>query len=331
MAIKSPKELYRHATENHYGLGAFNTFSWETMMAVMEAAQAAKSPALLQVSMGARKYAGHFKEYVDTLYTLAEQYEVPFFVQHDHCGTFEACREAIEAGCQAVMFDGSHLPYEQNVKETRQVVEYAHEKGVWVEAELGCLPGFEDLVFSEKAVYTDPDLAARFIDRTGCDALAVAVGTSHGGVRSEDYLPLDFELLEEIVKQKPDYPFVLHGAASLPPKLIDACNRQGGQVEYLRNCSEESIARAVALGVKKVNMDVDNFLVFTTAIREFFNTSPDVYDPRKYLKPARDAFRMEVEHKMKEVLNSAGRYPEVKERSREAQDKKSPCAGEGIL
>lgn len=320
MGIKSPGELYRHAIGNHYGIGAFNTFSWETMMAVMEAAQAQRSPAILQVSMGARKYVSHFRDYVDTLYTLAERYDVPFFIQHDHCGTIEACREAIEAGCQAVMFDGSHLPYEENVKKTRQVAEYAHEKGVWVEAELGCLPGFEDMVFSEKAVYTDPDLAEEFIDRTGCDALAVAVGTSHGGVRGEDYLPLDSGLLEEIVKRKPDYPFVLHGAASLPPGLIDACNRQGGQVEYLRNCSEESIAGAVALGVKKVNMDVDNFLVFTTAVREFFNTSPEIYDPRKYLKLAREAFRMEVEHKMKAVLGSAGRYPEIAAGSRGTEE-----------
>ena len=312
MGIKSPRELYGHAIKNHYGLGAFNTFSWETMIAVMEAAQARRSPAILQVSMGARKYVGHFREYVDTLHTLAEQYDVPFFIQHDHCSTIDACKEAIEAGCQAVMFDGSHLPYEENVQRTRQVAEYAHEKGIWVEAELGRLPGFEDMVFSEKAVYTDPDLAAEFIDRTGCDALAVAVGTSHGGVRGEDYLPQDFKRLEEIVERKPDYPFVLHGAASLPPKLIDACNRQGGQIEYLRNCSEESIAEAVALGVRKVNMDVDNFLVFTTAVREFFNGRPDIYDPRKYLELARDAFCMEVEHKMTEVLKSAGRYEKDK-------------------
>ncbi len=289
----------------------------------MEAAQAEKSPAVLQVSMGARKYVGHFKDYVDTLHRLAGRYDVPFFIQHDHCNTIKACREAIEAGCQAVMFDGSHLPYEMNVKETTQVVEYAHEKGVWVEAELGCLPGFEDMVFSEKAVYTDPDLAAEFIDKTGCDALAVAVGTSHGGVRGEGYLPLDFGLLEKIVKRKPDYPFVLHGAASLPPELIDACNRQGGQLEYLRNCSEESIAKAVAFGVRKVNMDVDNFLVFTTAVREFFNEKPDLYDPRKYLTPAREAFRMEVEHKMRAVLGSAGRYRTAREKETLSIEKKS--------
>lgn len=308
MALRAPKELYRDAVEGNYGIGAFNTFSLEGIMAVMEAAKEMRSPAIIQVSMGARKYVKHLSTYVDTIKRMAENYDVPFFIQHDHCSTAQACREAIEAGCQAVMFDGSHLSYGENVSETKKVVSYAHDRGVWVEAELGCLPGFEDLVFAEKAVFTDPDMAKQFIEETGCDALAVAVGTSHGGVEGEDYLPLKFDLLEEIVSRKRGYPFVLHGAASLPPELIAACNRQGGKVEYLRNCSEQSIARAVEIGVKKVNMDVDNFLVFTTAVREFLNDKPDIYDPRKYLQPAAAAFQKEVEHKMKAVLNSAGRY-----------------------
>lgn len=274
-------------------------------MAVMEAAKAQASPAIIQVSMGARKYVKHFHRYVDMIVRMAQEYDVPFFVQHDHCSSMEACKEAIAAGCQAVMFDGSQLPYEENVERTREVAAYAHGHGVWVEAELGRLPGFEDLVFSEKAVFTDPDKAAEFIDATGCDALAVAVGTSHGGVAGDDYLPLKLDLLKEIVSRKPDYPFVLHGAASLPPELIEACNLQGGQVEYLRNCSEEDIARAVGAGVRKVNMDVDNFLAFTTAVRKFMNEKPSIYDPRSYLQPAREAFQAEVEHKMKHVLFSS--------------------------
>lgn len=278
------------------------------MLAVMEGARAQNSPAIIQVSMGARKYVKHFRGYVDMIRRMAEEYDVPFFIQHDHCSSVEACKEAIAAGCQAVMFDGSHLPYEENVEKTREVVTYAHGCGVWVEAELGCLPGFEDLIFAEKAVFTDPDKAAEFIDATECDALAVAVGTSHGGVAGNDYLPLKLDLLKEIVSRKPDYPFVLHGAASLPPELIDACNHQGGQVEYLRNCSEKSIADAVSAGIRKVNMDVDNFLVFTTAIRKFMNEKPSVYDPRKYLLPAREAFQAEVEHKMKYVLSSSGQW-----------------------
>ena len=246
--------------------------------------------------------------YVEMLRRLADKYEVPFFIQHDHCPTVEACKEAIEAGCQSVMFDGSHLPYEDNVEQTKEIVEYAHKRNIWVEAELGCLPGFEDFVFAEKAVYTNPQKAKEFIALTGCDALAVAVGTSHGGVRGDDYLPLDLELMKKIAAEKPGYPFVLHGAASLPPELITACNEQGGKVEYLRNCSEESIAAAVKAGAKKVNMDVDNFLVYTTEVRKFLNEKPSIYDPRKYLKPAEEAFQREVMHKMLKVLGSSGQY-----------------------
>lgn len=313
MGLKQPEELYQHAMKYHYGLGAFNTFSLESMLAVMEAAQVQESPAIIQVSMGARKYVRHFHAYVDMIRRMAREYDVPFFIQHDHCSSIEACKEAIAAGCQAVMFDGSHLPYEENVEMTKEVTAYAHANHVWVEAELGCLPGFEDLVFAEKAVFTDPEKATEFIALTGCDALAVAVGTSHGGVAGDDYLPLKLDLLKEIIRKKPDYPFVLHGAASLPPELIDACNEQGGQVEYLRNCSEESIAKAVNVGIRKVNMDVDNFLVFTTAVRTFMREKPSVYDPRKYLQPAREAFQKEVEHKMQNVLFSSNRYRSSRE------------------
>ncbi|MBT9775228.1 ketose-bisphosphate aldolase [Clostridium sp. MCC353] len=308
MGLKAPKELYQDAVRHNYGLGAFNTFSIEGILAVLEACKEQRSPAIIQISMGARNYVKHLKSYVDVIKCMAGNYDIPVFIQHDHCSTVEACKEAIDAGVQAVMFDGSHLPFEENAAKTREVVAYAHERDVWVEAELGCLPGFEDLVFAEKAVFTDPEMARRFISETGCDALAVAVGTSHGGVAGDDYLPLDFDLLERIISQKPDYPYVLHGAASLPPELIAACNDQGGKVEYLRNCCEESIAKAVKMGVRKVNMDVDNFLVFTTAVRKFLNEKPDIYDPRKYLGPGTKAFQKEVEHKIKEVLDSANRY-----------------------
>ena len=308
MGLKNPKEIYDHAIKNDYALGAFNTFSLETALAVMDAAEEMRSPAIIQVSMGARKFVKNLDVYVEMLRRLADKYEVPFFIQHDHCPTVEACKEAIEAGCQSVMFDGSHLPYEDNVEQTKEIVEYAHKRNIWVEAELGCLPGFEDFVFAEKAVYTNPQKAKEFIALTGCDALAVAVGTSHGGVRGDDYLPLDLELMKKIAAEKPGYPFVLHGAASLPPELITACNEQGGKVEYLRNCSEESIAAAVKAGAKKVNMDVDNFLVYTTEVRKFLNEKPSIYDPRKYLKPAEEAFQREVMHKMLKVRGSSGQY-----------------------
>lgn len=311
MGLTRPETLYQHALEHRYGLGAFNTFNLESMMAVMEAAQNKRSAAIIQVSMGARNYVKHLNTYVDMIKMMAEHYSVPFFIQHDHCPNGEACKEAIKAGVQAVMFDGSHLAFEENVRQTREIVRYAHEKGIWVEAELGQLPGFEDFVFSESAVYTDPEQAKEFVEITECDALAVAMGTSHGGVQGEDYLPFAFDLFQRLVDLMPGYPLVLHGAASLPPELIKACNEQGGKVEYLRNCSEETIAKAVSMGAKKVNMDVDNFLVCTTAVRQFLNEKASVYDPRKYLGPARDAFQKEVEHKMVHVLQSAGRYQEV--------------------
>lgn len=307
MPLIQPNEAYRRAAAGGYGLGAFNVNSVESVRAVLEAAENQRSPLILQVSMGARKYVRYLAPFVQYVKACAAQCAAPVFLQHDHCTDHEACVQAIEAGVQAVMFDGSHLPYEENLAETRRVADYAHARGVWVEAELGCLPGFEDLVFAEKAVYTDPALVPDFIRRSGCDALAVAVGTSHGGVQGPGYLPLDFERLKKLVKAAGDTPLVLHGGASLPPALIEACNAQGGRVEFLRNCSEESVARAVELGVRKVNMDVDNFLVFTTETRRFLNERPELYDPRKYLEPGREGFRREVEHKLARVMHSAGR------------------------
>lgn len=314
MSLVSPQVLYQHAARDGYALGAFNVNSLESLQAVLEAAKAQDAPLIVQISMGARKYLGEYWPlFVQTMRRYAEAYPAPVFIQHDHCPTPQACFEAIDAGVQAVMFDGSHLPFDENVALTRQVVEYAHARGVWVEAELGRLPGFEDMVFAENTEYTDPHAAARFVRETGCDALAVAVGTSHGGIRADDYLPLDQGLLARIHETLGDLPLVLHGGASLPPHLIEECNAQGGQVEFLRNCSEESISRAVALGVRKVNMDVDNFLPFTTQVRRVLREVPDKYDPRAYLLPAREGFRHEVEHKLRNVVHSAGKGKCVKQ------------------
>ncbi|MCI6959828.1 MAG: class II fructose-bisphosphate aldolase [Oscillospiraceae bacterium] len=314
MSLVSPQVLYQHAAQNGYALGAFNVNSLESLQAVLEAAEAQDAPLIVQISMGARKYLGeHWPLFVQTMRRYAEVCKAPVFIQHDHCPSPQACFEAIDAGVQAVMFDGSHLPLEENIALTCQVVEHAHARGVWVEAELGRLPGFEDMVFAEHSEFTDPQTAARFVKATGCDALAVAVGTSHGGVEAEDYLPLDRELLGRIHETLGDLPLVLHGGASLPPALIEACNAQGGQVEFLRNCSEESISDSVSLGVRKVNMDVDNYLPFTTEVRRALREIPDKYDPRVYLLPARKAFRGEVEHKLCRVMHSAGQGKSVKQ------------------
>lgn len=308
MALANPAQLFKHATQNRYALAAFNIYSTESLLAVLEGAQAQGSAVILQVSMGTRKYIKHLGAFIKTIRTFAEQYSVPAFVQHDHCTSVEDCRIAIDSGAQAVMFDGSHASYEENLSRTRQVTDYAKKHGVWVEAELGRLPGFEDLVFSESVQFTDPGMVPRFISESGCDALAVAVGTSHGGVKSDRYLPLNFELLKKIASAVPGYPLVLHGGASLPPELVQECNRLGGKVEPLRNCSEKDICNAVRLGIRKVNMDVDNFLVFTTAVRGYLREQPSVYDPRKYLSAGAGAFQKEVEHKLKNVVMSSKQY-----------------------
>ncbi len=308
MSIISPKTLFENAIKNNYAVGAFNVFDLETLQAVIGAAEKEHSAAVIQVSMGARKYAQNFEAFIKVIKIYAEASPMPFIIHHDHCTSVENCFEAVDAGMQSVMFDGSHHDFETNIALTKQVTEYAHAHGAWVEAELGCLPGFEDKVFGENAVFTNPKLVPEFIARSGCDSLAVAAGTSHGGVKAEGYLPLDSALIKKIAGAMPGYPFVLHGAASLPPELIGRCNEYGAQVEFFRNCSEQSISEACKSGICKANMDVDNFLVFTTAIRRFFLEKPGIYDPRKYLAPARDAFESEVRHKMRDVTHSSGQY-----------------------
>ena len=308
MAFKKPQEMFEHAYEHNYAIGAFNVFSLESMMAVMEAAENTHSPAIIQVSSGAEKYVKNVRAFIKTIREFGKEYDVPFFIQHDHIKSPDACYKAMDDGFDAIMFDGSALPYEENTKLTSEIVKAAREKGIWVEAELGSIAGFEDLVYGANTVYTDPEQALEFIAATSCDALAISVGTAHGGVRADDYLPLELDLLRTITSSKKGYPFVLHGAASLPPELITACNETGMQVEYLRICSEDNIRKAAQSGILKANMDVDNFLRFTTAARNTMIAKPAVYDPRKYLEPARDAFREEVEHKMKNVLMSADRY-----------------------
>lgn len=307
MPIKSPHEMFENASKKHFALGAFNVSSLESIQAVIGASENLQAPVIIQVSMGARKYVGNLKAFCNLIKTYAEASNAQILLQHDHCTTLEACIEAIDAGVQAVMFDGSALPFEENVAKTEEIVDYAHKNGIWVEAELGRIPGFEDMVFSGHVELTSPEKAKEFIRKTGCDALAISVGTAHGGVVSDKYLTIYFDVLGKILEDNPSFPFVLHGGASLPPELIDRCNEAGGNVPYLKMCSESDINKAVKMGVRKVNMDVDNFLVFTSAIREFFIKHPEAYDPRKYLAPARTAFQNEVEHKIKHVLESEGK------------------------
>ena len=307
MPLVSAREIYQHAIENDYILGAFNVFNLDTLLSVLDAAHKEASPVIVQVSMGGRRYFDNLKKFVKLIKEYAKDCDADVMINHDHCTTFEQCKSAIDTGVHSVMIDGSHKAYKENISITKKVAEYAHEKGVWVEAELGCLPGLEDDIFAETAVFTDPSLVAEFISMSHCDSLAVAVGTSHGGVKADDYLKIDFDRLKKINEAVPGYPLVLHGAASLPPHLIDEINSYGGEVEYYRNASEADIAKSHEFGVRKANMDVDNFLVYTTQVRRYLLENPSQYNPRNYLKPAREVFCEEVRHKMRNVLKSSNR------------------------
>ncbi len=307
MPMKTPEEMYDNAISNDFALGAFNVYSLESLQAVVNASEKQKAPIIIQVSMGARKYVKKLKPFCDFIKSYVSDSDAQVFLQHDHCPTIESCKEAIQAGVQAVMYDGSHLSFEENIKTTKEIVKYAHDRGIWVEAELGRIPGFEDQIYAGHSELTDSKKAKEFIALTKCDSLAISVGTAHGGVVADDYLPLHFDVLKKIIKENPNYPFVLHGGASLPQTLIDKCNSLGGNVDALKMCKEEDISKAVEFGIKKVNMDVDNFLAHTIAIRYFLSNKPEVYDPRKYLSFARDAFEEEVKHKIEFVLRSKGK------------------------
>ena len=231
---------------------------------------------------------------------------MPVLGNHDHMQTVEDCRAAVDMGFPSVMFDGSHLPFEENVEKTRMVAEYAHARGVWVEAELGSIPGFEDIIFNEKSIYTNPEQARIFIEATGCDSLSVAVGTAHGGVRADKPLEINFTLLQEIKRAVGDTPLVLHGAASLPREYIDQVNSVGGQVEYLSMCPEETIEKSRHYGIAKANMDVDNFLKYTYTVRKFFRDQADQFNPFVYNTYASKAMEEACRHKMRCVTKSSG-------------------------
>ncbi len=312
MPIVKMSEIYADASEKQYIVGAFNVFNLDTMHAVLQAAEKEESPVILQVSMGARKYIPSLELFISIMKIMADTVTVPVSINHDHCLGIQAAKEAIDAGVNSVMFDGSHLSFEENISATREVVEYAKEKGVCVEAELGCLPGFEDEVFAENAVFTNPEMAKEFVERTGCDFLAVAVGTSHGGVKSDNPLLLHFDILEKIHEIIPRVPLVLHGAASLPDELITYVNRYGGKVPNLKNCSEADINKSRFYGICKANMDVDNFLAYTGTVRKVLTEKPEKYDPRIYLKPAKEAFEEEIRHKMK-LVNQSSNHNWLKE------------------
>ena len=295
MALTNPKD------------GAFNVNNMEIVQGIMEAASEEKSPVILQVSAGARKYAGqpYLMKLVEA--ALAEDPSVPVAVHLDHGSSFELCRDCIDGGFTSVMIDGSHLPFEENIALTKKVVEYAHPRGVWVEAELGKLAGVEEHVQNADHVYTDPQEAVEFVERSGCDSLAVAIGTSHGAYKFKGDAKLDFDRLEAIGKLLPDYPLVLHGASSVPQEFVALCNKYGGNVAGAKGVPEEMLRKAAGMSVCKINVDTDIRLAVTASIRQHMAEHPEDFDPRAYLKPARAAVKAMVAHKIRNVMGSSGK------------------------
>lgn len=299
--------MFAKAYEGHYAIGAFNVNNMEIVQGIMWAAAEEKSPVILQVSAGARKYAGqvYIMKLVEA--ALEEDPGVPVVVHLDHGPSYEMCRDCIDGGFTSVMIDGSHLPYEENVALTKKVVDYAHPRGVWVEAELGKLAGVEEHVKSEGHVYTDPDQAVDFVNRTGCDSLAIAIGTSHGAYKFKGDATLDFPRLEKITSLMPGYPLVLHGASSVPQKFVELCNEYGGKVGGAKGVPEDMLRKAAAMAVCKINVDTDIRLALTASVRKYFTEHPEQFDPRSYLGPAREAVKAMVAHKIRDVMGASGK------------------------
>lgn len=306
MALVTTKEMFKKAYEGHYAIGAFNINDMEIIQGVVNAAKAEKSPVILQVSSSALKYAGpkYLKAMVDA--AIAET-GVDLALHLDHGPDFETCKLAIASGFTSVMFDGSHYPYEENVKLTKEVVDYAHARGVVVEAELGKLAGVEDevKVASHEATYTDPDQAVDFVKRTGVDSLAIAIGTSHGAYKFQGEAKLDFDRLQIIQDKLPGFPIVLHGASSVEPAYVAMCNEFGGNIAGAKGVPEDMLRKAASMAVCKINMDTDIRLAMTGSIRKVFGENPKEFDPRKYLGLARTNIQSLVEAKIKNVLGSS--------------------------
>jgi len=299
------KDLLYPARQKTYAVGAFNINNLESLLAVVEAAVEEKSPVIVAVTPSAIKYAG-LAYLAKIAKTAAEIAQVPMSLHLDHGENFETASKCIEAGFTSVMIDGSFLKFEENAALTKQVVDFAHPKGVTVEAELGRLAGVEESTVEEKeAVLTDPNAAKEFVERTGVDALAVAIGTSHGAYKFKAEPKLDFERLK-FIKEKVDIPLVLHGASSVPQWIIEKAVKYGAELAGARGIPEEHIKKAISLGIAKINIDTDLRLAFTATIREFLANSPKEFDPRKILGPAKEAMKEVVKGKMR-LFGSSGK------------------------
>ncbi len=307
MAIVSTKEMFKKAYANHYAIGAFNINNMEIIQGVTEAAAEEKSPVILQVSAGARKYAK--PAYLMALAKAAcEDAGIDFALHLDHGDSFEICKSCIDSGFTSVMIDGSKYSFEENIELTRKVVEYAHARGIVVEGELGKLAGVEDdvKVSADDAMYTNPDEVEEFVTKTGVDSLAIAIGTSHGAFKFKGEPRLRFDILEEVARRLPEFPIVLHGASSVNQEYVKIINENGGDLADARGVPEELLRKAATMAVCKINIDSDIRLACTAAIREVFRNQPAVFDPRQYLGPARENVKALVKHKIRNVLGSSG-------------------------
>ena len=303
MALISTKEMFKKAYEGGYAIGAFNISNLEQVQGVLKAAKAKNSSVMLQASSSAIKYAGP-KTLVNMVETASNELGLDVALHLDHGSDLNAVKMCIDAGFSSVMIDGSHHEYEENVRVTKEVVDYAHAHGVVVEAELGVLAGIEDDVVAEHHVYTDPDQAVDFVQRTGVDSLAIAIGTSHGAFKFKGEAKLRFDILEEIQNKLPGFPIVLHGASAVDPEVIETCNKYGGNISGAKGIPVDMLRKATSMAVCKINMDTDLRLAMTASIRKFLVENPKEFDPRKYIGAGRDAIQSVVEDKIENVLGS---------------------------
>jgi fructose-bisphosphate aldolase class II len=300
--------MFKKAYEGHYAVGAFNVNNMEIVQGIVDAAKEEQAPLILQVSAGARKYAKHV--YLVKLVEAAlEDSDLPIALHLDHGADFDICKACVDGGFTSVMIDGSKYPFEQNIELTKRVVDYAHNKGVVVEAELGKLAGVEDAVKvnTKDATYTDPDQAVEFVERTGVDSLAIAIGTSHGAYKFKGKPELDFPRLEKITNMLPGFPLVLHGASTVIPEFVEECNKYGGKLAGAQGVPEDMLRKAGTYGVCKINIDTDLRLAMTASIRKHLYEHPEDFDPRTYLGEGRTAIKMMVKHKIHDVLNCSNR------------------------
>lgn len=308
MPLVTTREMFKKSMKEKFAIGAFNVNNMEIIQGIVDAAAEENSPVILQASHGAIKYARipYLKKMIEA---ALEEHDIPIALHLDHGPDFETCKMCIDNGFTSVMIDGSKYDFEENVALTKKVVDYAHSKGVVVEAELGKLAGIEDdvNVSEEDSMYTDPKQAKEFVERTGCDSLAIAIGTSHGAYKFKGDAKLRFDILAQIKELIPNTPIVLHGASTVIPELVEKCNKYGGNIPGAKGVPDEMLHEASMSGVSKINVDTDLRLALTSEIRKVFAEEPGVFDPRKYLTPARESIKNTVKHKIKDVFGSSNK------------------------